>query len=118
MNFGAFCEFMPGREGLVHVSELSNHYTQNVEDEVKVGDQFDVKVIEIDTQGRVNLSRRQALPDYDPSKDQRAQGGPRGDFGRGPRPDQGHRREGHRPEHAPRHRGDNHKDSHQKRGGH
>jgi polyribonucleotide nucleotidyltransferase len=118
MNFGAFCEFMPGREGLVHVSELSNHYTQNVEDEVKVGDQFDVKVIEIDTQGRVNLSRRQALPDYDPSKDQRAQG-PRGDFGRGPRPEHGHRREhGHRPEHAPRHRDGNHKDSHHKRGGH
>jgi len=59
MNFGAFCEFMPGREGLIHVSELSNSYVGKVEEAVNVGDQVKVKVIEIDPQGRVNLSRKQ-----------------------------------------------------------
>lgn len=61
MNFGAFCEFLPGQEGLIHVSELSNKYVKNVEDEVKVGDEVMVKLIEIDEQGRVNLSRKQAM---------------------------------------------------------
>ncbi len=62
MNFGAFCEIAPGKEGLVHVSELSDHFVKNVEDEVKVGDQFNVKVTGIDELGRINLSRKQALP--------------------------------------------------------
>lgn len=61
MPFGAFVEFLPGQEGLVHVSELSDKYVKNVEDEVKVGDEFLVKLIEIDEQGRINLSRKQAL---------------------------------------------------------
>jgi polyribonucleotide nucleotidyltransferase len=61
MNFGAFVEVMPGKEGLVHVSELSDKYVSKVEDVVKIGDEFMVKVIEIDSQGRVNLSRKQAL---------------------------------------------------------
>ena len=61
MAFGAFCEFMPGREGLVHVSELSSKFTAKVEDVVKIGDQFKVLVKEIDQQGRVNLSRKQAM---------------------------------------------------------
>ncbi len=60
MPFGAFVEILPGQEGLVHVSELSDKYVKNVEDEVKIGDEFLVKVIEIDEQGRVNLSRKQA----------------------------------------------------------
>ncbi|KPK39330.1 MAG: hypothetical protein AMJ78_08675, partial [Omnitrophica WOR_2 bacterium SM23_29] len=60
MPFGAFVEFLPGQEGLVHVSELSDKYVKNVEDEVKVGDEFLVKLIEIDEQGRVNSSRKQA----------------------------------------------------------
>ena len=61
MNFGAFCEILPGKEGLVHVSELAEKYVSKVEDVVKVGDEFRVKVIEIDEQGRVNLSRKRAL---------------------------------------------------------
>jgi len=60
MNFGAFCEIMPGKEGLVHVSELADSFVENVESVVKVGDQIDVKVIEIDQQGRINLSKKQA----------------------------------------------------------
>ncbi len=61
MNFGAFCEILPGKEGLVHVSELDDKYVNKVEDVVKIGDQFPVKVIEIDEQGRVNLSRKRAM---------------------------------------------------------
>ena len=61
MNFGAFCEILPGKEGLVHISELSDKYVNKVEDVVKVGDEFRVKVIEIDEQGRINLSRKRAL---------------------------------------------------------
>lgn len=59
-NFGAFCEFLPGREGLVHVSELSKEYVKDVTKVVKVGDEFKVKVIEIDELSRVNLSKKQA----------------------------------------------------------
>jgi len=61
MNFGAFCEILPGKEGLIHVSELEAKYIAKVEDSVKVGDEVEVKVIEIDQQGRVNLSKKQAL---------------------------------------------------------
>ncbi len=70
MNFGAFCEILPGKEGLVHVSELANKFVKNVEDVVKVGDDITVKVIEIDEQGRVNLSKKQADPDWKPENDQ------------------------------------------------
>jgi polyribonucleotide nucleotidyltransferase len=58
MNFGAMVEILPGKEGLVHVSELAEHRVSRVEDEVKVGDEITVKVIEIDNMGRINLSRR------------------------------------------------------------
>jgi polyribonucleotide nucleotidyltransferase len=61
MNFGAFCEILPGKEGLVHISELADKYVNKVEDVVKIGDEFRVKVIEIDEQGRINLSRKRAL---------------------------------------------------------
>jgi polyribonucleotide nucleotidyltransferase len=62
MAFGAFCEILPGKEGLIHVSELSDKYVKSVEDEVKVGDEVTVKLIKIDDQGRLNLSRKQAKP--------------------------------------------------------
>lgn len=65
MNFGAFCEFMPGKEGLIHVSELASKFVKNVEDVVKVGDEVTVKLIEIDQQGRINLSKKQAEPNFD-----------------------------------------------------
>ncbi len=60
-NFGAFCEIAPGKEGLCHVSELSDQFVPKVEDVVKLGDTLAVKVVEIDMQGRINLSHRQAL---------------------------------------------------------
>jgi polyribonucleotide nucleotidyltransferase len=62
MNFGAFVEIFPGKEGLVHISELSHERVARVEDAVKVGDEIDVKVKEIDNLGRINLSRRALLP--------------------------------------------------------
>ncbi len=57
-EFGAFIELAPGREGLCHVSELSTEYVQNVSDVCKVGEECQVKVIAIDPQGRVKLSRK------------------------------------------------------------
>lgn len=65
MNFGAFVEILPRQEGLVHISELSWGYVKNVSDVVKVGDVIPVKVIEIDEQGRINLSYRQTQPKPD-----------------------------------------------------
>ncbi len=61
MSFGAFVEIAPGKEGLVHISKLDVKRTEKVEDVVSVGDQVMVKVTEIDDQGRINLSRRDAL---------------------------------------------------------
>jgi len=69
MPFGAFCEIAPGKEGLVHVSELANHFVKEVDQEVKIGDEIKVKVIGIDELGRVNLSKKQAQPENsDPGK--------------------------------------------------
>ena len=62
-NFGAFVEVLPGKEGLVHISELADHHVARVEDIVKVGDEITVKVTEIDHLGRVNLSRRAVVGD-------------------------------------------------------
>jgi polyribonucleotide nucleotidyltransferase len=62
MNFGAFVEILPGKEGLVHISELSYDHVNKVEDVVKVGDEIDVKVKEIDSMGRVNLTHRGTQP--------------------------------------------------------
>ena len=56
MNFGAFVEILPGQEGLVHISQLAPYRVEKVEDIVKIGDIVPVKVIEIDEQGRINLS--------------------------------------------------------------
>jgi len=61
LNFGAMVEVLPGKEGLVHISELAEYRVANVEDIVKVGDEIVVKVIGIDNMGRVNLSRRALL---------------------------------------------------------
>jgi polyribonucleotide nucleotidyltransferase len=58
MTFGAFVEILPGKEGLVHISELADYRVDRVEDVVKVGDEITVKVTEVDSQGRINLSRR------------------------------------------------------------
>ncbi|MFH1768586.1 MAG: polyribonucleotide nucleotidyltransferase, partial [Candidatus Omnitrophota bacterium] len=59
-NFGAFCEIAPGKSGLLHISELSDGFVKDVRDFLKEGDKLTVKVIKIDAQGRVDLSRKQA----------------------------------------------------------
>lgn len=63
LNFGAMVEILPGKEGLVHISELANYHISKVQDVVKVGDEIMVKVIEIDRLGRINLSRRAVFED-------------------------------------------------------
>ncbi len=57
MNFGAFVEFLPGKDGLVHISKLDRKRVEKVEDVVQIGDTIDVRVIEIDKMGRINLAR-------------------------------------------------------------
>ncbi len=61
MTFGAFVEFAPGKEGLVHISKLDKKRVEKVEDVCKVGDKMKVKLIEIDDKGRINLSRKDAM---------------------------------------------------------
>ena len=61
MNFGAFVEILPGKDGLVHISQLADHRVARVEDVVSIGDELMVVVTEIDRMGRVNLSRRAAM---------------------------------------------------------
>jgi len=67
-KFGAFVEILPGKEGLVHISQLANERVAKVEDVVKIGDKITVKVTEIDSQGRINLSRKATLPPSTPAK--------------------------------------------------
>mgnify|MGYP002766726263 FL=1 len=91
MNFGAFVEIAPGKEGLVHISRLDVKRTEKVEDVVNVGDSIAVKCIEIDDQGRINLSRRDYLIEVEgmtaeneiddtPRKPRREGRGPRRNF--------------------------------------
>jgi polyribonucleotide nucleotidyltransferase len=61
MDFGAFVEIVPGMDGLVHISKLDKQRVEKVEDVVSIGDEIVVKVTEIDRQGRINLSRKDAL---------------------------------------------------------
>jgi polyribonucleotide nucleotidyltransferase len=79
MNFGAFVEVLPGKEGLVHISQLGPERYNRVEDAVNVGDKVWVKVVEIDEMGRVNLSRRKAM-------EERGEIPPSGDTGIAARP--------------------------------
>lgn len=67
MDFGAFVQILPGKDGLVHISELAHQRVNKVEDIVKIGDVVMVKVKEIDSQGRVNLSMKALLPKNPPS---------------------------------------------------
>jgi polyribonucleotide nucleotidyltransferase len=62
-DFGAFVEILPGKDGLCHISELSDEYVNSVSDVCKVGDELQVKVIAVDEQDRVKLSRKQAMRD-------------------------------------------------------
>ncbi len=69
--YGAFVEIMPGTDGLVHISELAPYRVREVTDLVKEGDEIEVKVVNIDEQGKIRLSRKAVImesPDYDPSQ--------------------------------------------------
>ena len=61
MPFGAFIEILPGKEGLLHISKMAKHRVEKVEDEMNIGDKVTVKVTEIDSQNRINLSRKELL---------------------------------------------------------
>ncbi len=95
MSFGAFVEIAPGKEGMVHVSKLDLKRVERVEDVVAVGDTIAVMVTEIDEQGRINLSRKDAIikmeglnpEDYATPAAPRREGGRDGGFRRGPRRD-------------------------------
>ena len=63
VDFGAFVEIFPGTDGLVHISQICDRRIKNVSDEIQEGDEIKVKVIDVDQQGRVNLSRKEALRD-------------------------------------------------------
>ena len=68
LQFGAFVELAPGKDGMVHISKLANHRVEKVEDVVNIGDMIWVKVIEIDEKGRVNLSYKDALKEIEAKK--------------------------------------------------
>jgi polyribonucleotide nucleotidyltransferase len=91
-DFGAFIEILPGRDGLCHISELDDKYVDKVENVVKVGDKLQVKVIAIDDQDRVKLSRKAVLreqggggPEGGPRRPSGPSGGGHGPHGSGPR---------------------------------
>src|SRR6476646_5771928 len=70
-NYGAFVEIMPGTDGLLHISELAPYRVREVTDLLKEGDEVEVKVVNIDEQGKIRLSRKAVImesPDYDPSQ--------------------------------------------------
>jgi len=67
MDFGAFVEILPGKDGLVHISEFSSNRVDKITDVAEVGKQLTVKVMEIDDKGRINLSVKQADPNYNPA---------------------------------------------------
>jgi polyribonucleotide nucleotidyltransferase len=106
VDFGAFVTFMPGKDGLVHVSEIKNERVENVRDVLSEGQEVKVKLVEVDQRGKVRLSMRlvdqetgEELPDTRPPREPREGGdrGPRsdrGDRGRHGRGDRGPRREG------------------------
>ncbi|MBI4201865.1 MAG: polyribonucleotide nucleotidyltransferase [Chloroflexi bacterium] len=77
MNFGAFVEILPGKEGLVHISELADHRVERVEDEVQVGDEVTVMITEVDRMGRINLSRRAVFADGSAGERSESPGTPR-----------------------------------------
>jgi polyribonucleotide nucleotidyltransferase len=60
-DFGAFIELAPGTDGMCHISELAEGYVKNVTDVIKIGDMVRVKVIQVDDQGRIKLSRKAVL---------------------------------------------------------
>jgi polyribonucleotide nucleotidyltransferase len=73
-EFGAFVEFLPGRDGLVHISELANFRVKQTEDIVKMGDEIWVKCLGVDEKGRVRLSRKAAMAERDQDMAQKGEG--------------------------------------------
>jgi polyribonucleotide nucleotidyltransferase len=95
LNFGAFVEILPGREGLIRISDIDWNYVPSIEEVLEIGEEVTVKVSEIDDQGRINLSRKALLPKPEgyverPPREDRPRGGrPGGDRGRGGDRDRG-----------------------------
>jgi polyribonucleotide nucleotidyltransferase len=108
-DFGAFVEFLPGKDGLVHISELANFRVKQTEDIVKLGDEIYVKCLGVDEKGRVRLSRRAAMAERD---QQMSGGGGQTEGGENPP-------QGEQGEHAPReeYRGEHRGDRGERRGG-
>ena len=112
VEFGAFLEFLPGKEGLMHISEYDWGRTETLEGLIAEGDEFQVKVINIDEKtGKIKLSRKALLPKPEGYEEEKPARGPRRDGDRGPRRDgdRGPRREGDRGprrDGAPRRRSD------------
>ncbi len=77
-EFGAFVEFLPGKDGLVHISELANFRVKNTEDIVKMGDEIWVKCLGVDEKGRVRLSRKAAMAERDAEMGAKEEGVPEG----------------------------------------
>jgi polyribonucleotide nucleotidyltransferase len=100
-DFGAFVEFLPGKDGLVHISELANFRVKQTEDIVKMGDEIWVKCLGVDEKGRVRLSRKAAMAERD---QQMGGGSPEGGAGGGGSPDRGPENQEHGGERE--HRGD------------
>jgi polyribonucleotide nucleotidyltransferase len=84
MPYGAFVQILPGKDGLVHVSELADYHVQRVEDVLNIGDEISVMVTEIDRQGKVSLSRKAVLTGQMPKPKEARPGGPRPPYDRGP----------------------------------
>jgi len=68
MDFGAFVEIFPGTDGLLHISQISEQRLEKVTDALKEGDEILVKVLEIDRQGKIRLSRKEAIRDKEKSQ--------------------------------------------------
>ncbi len=66
MEFGAFVEILPGREGLLHISQIEHQRIRKVEDHLQIGDEVEVKLLKVDTQGKLDLSRKALLPNQQP----------------------------------------------------
>ncbi len=76
--YGAFVEFLPGKDGLVHISQLSDHRIENINDEVSIGDELMVMVTDVDPTGKVRLSRQAVLEDWTPEEARERDSGNRG----------------------------------------
>jgi polyribonucleotide nucleotidyltransferase len=107
-EFGAFVEFLPGKDGLVHISELANFRVKQTEDIVKIGDEIWVKCLGVDEKGRVRLSRKAAMADRDKEMGTTPEQPPAG-YENQPEGGEGQDRGGERPEGDRGHRGGGHR---------